>query len=141
MFDYIKCEVPLPDGWEAEELQTKDIEQVCWMATHIITKEGRLMIDEGHNETVPLMERPKWKPEWGDSIEAQREHGLEALIGCMRWVSNYKDANYHGYLRFYGHETIKVDDDDDNPVLRWHEYRAKFTDGHLVEITQVNIDG
>lgn len=24
MFDYIRCDQPLPDGWQATELQTKD---------------------------------------------------------------------------------------------------------------------
>ena len=45
MFDYLRCEVPLPDGFTGE-LQTKDF--ACDIATHVITKGGRLMLDKGH---------------------------------------------------------------------------------------------
>jgi hypothetical protein len=42
LFDYIVCEVPLPDGFTGE-LQTKDLG--CYLLTHIITKDGRLMLE------------------------------------------------------------------------------------------------
>ena len=41
MYDRIKCELPLPDGWEPDELQTKDFD--CLMEQHVITKTGRLL--------------------------------------------------------------------------------------------------
>ena len=125
MFDYIRCDVPLPDGAERSELQTKDFD--CEMVTHIISKDGRLMLDRGHNEMVPLMDRPMWKAEWGDSEAAQKEHAVDALCGCMRRVPKYEDANYHGLVNFYGSDKGNV----------WHEYNAKFTDGQLVEISLV----
>lgn len=41
MFDYVKCEYPLPDGWKPSGLfQTKDLE--CALGTYTITKEGRI---------------------------------------------------------------------------------------------------
>lgn len=40
------------------------------------------------------------------------------------------DANYHGFVRFYGHD----------PAGKWHEYQAKFTDGQLVGIEVVPDD-
>lgn len=125
MFDYIRCEMPLPDGWQPSELQSKDFD--CEMVTHVISKDGRLMLDRGHNEEVPLLERRSWKAEWGTSEEAQHEHPIEALCGCMRRVPKYEDANFHGMVNFYGHEDTT-----------WHEYNAKFTDGRCVGIEMVS---
>lgn len=81
MFDYVRCEVPLPDGYEGE-LQTKDFD--CQMQQCVITMIGRLTVD-----------------------------GV--------------DREFHGIFNFY--------DLDRNG--KWHEYNAKFTDGQLVEIKQV----
>ncbi len=47
MFDYVRCEVPLPDDWNARNLQTKDFD--CDMVTYTITKDGRLMLDNQHD--------------------------------------------------------------------------------------------
>ena len=138
MFDYIKCEVPLPDGWVGE-MQTKDID-VMWMVTHIVTKEGRLLIDRGHNELVPLMERHMWKKEWGDTEQAIKEHTLEAMVGSLKWISNYQDANFHGILNFYGSEILGYKPgvegygERGQPIYKSHEYNAKFTNGQLDEI-------
>lgn len=140
MFDYIRCEVPLPDGWQAPELQTKDFD--CEMVWHIISKDGRLMLDRGHNETVPLMERPLWRAEWGDSKEAEKEHLIDALCGSMRRVPKYVDANFHGIVHFYGLETTGYEPNErygalGKPIYKSHAYDAKFTDGQLVEIVMV----
>jgi hypothetical protein len=140
MFDYIRCELPLPDGWQTDELQSKDFD--CEMVTHVISKDGRLMLDRGHNEEVPLMERGAWKPEWGDSESAVEEHALEALMGCMRRVPKYIDANYHGVVNFYASETVGYEppqpgDRFKRAITVWHEYNAKFTDGQLVSIELV----
>jgi len=113
MFDYLRCEAQLPDGWDGHELQTKDF--LCEMVTHVITKDGRLMleqIDETH--LVPKAERP-----YPD------EDGLLAACGMLRVVKSLHDSCYHGVVNFYG-------SDGDC----WHEYNAKFTDGQLVEITK-----
>jgi hypothetical protein len=122
MFDYIRCEVALPDGWVAGELQTKDFD--CEMITHVISKDGRLLFDRGGWEAVPLLQRRLWRAAWGDSEQAEKDHVLEAAFGSMRRVPNYQDENFHGLVNFYGH------DKDD----QWHEYNAKFTDGQLTEI-------
>ena len=42
LFDYIVCEVPLPDDFTGE-LQTKDLG--CYLLTHVITKDGRLLLE------------------------------------------------------------------------------------------------
>lgn len=137
MFDYIRCEMPLPDGWQAPELQSKDFD--CEMVTHVISKEGRMMLDRGHNEEVPLLQRPRWKAEWGTSDKAQDDHALEALCGCMRRVPNYVDSKFHGIVNFYGSEVIGHEACDgypggQRPVRRFHDYLAKFTDGQCVGI-------
>lgn len=137
MFDYIKCEAPLPDGWVADELQTKDFD--CEMVHHRISIDGRLLLDRGHNEDVPLLERRSWKAEWGDSQAAQDAHPIEALSGCIRRVPKYVDANFHGYVYFYGTERMGYEADESygergRPIEKWHGYNAKFTDGQLIEI-------
>jgi|HubBroStandDraft_5_1064220.scaffolds.fasta_scaffold1018938_2 hypothetical protein len=40
MFDWVKCEVPLPDGFVSDNFQTKDFENLLYQYT--ITKEGKL---------------------------------------------------------------------------------------------------
>ena len=40
MFDNVKCEVPLPDGWDAGDLQTKHFG--CESDLYTITRDGRL---------------------------------------------------------------------------------------------------
>ena len=71
LFDYILCEVPLPDGFTGE-LQTKDLG--CYLLTHVITKDGRLLLEHV------------------DRIDCE----LETRI------TSHRDANFHGMLRFYG---------------------------------------
>lgn len=137
MFDRIKCEVPLPDGWVPDELQTKDFD--CEMIEHRISAGGRLLLDNGHNEMVPIFDRPLWKREWGDSEDARKEHALEAACGCMRRVPKYEDSNFHGVVNFYGNETTGYEPDErygtrGRPLYKHHDYNAKFTDGNLVEI-------
>jgi hypothetical protein len=127
MFDYIRCEVPLPDGWQQDELQTKDF--CCEMVEHVITADGRLMLDQGHWEAVPKSERPH-----------PNDDGIMGLAGSIRRVGKMVDANYHGIVNFYGLETIRYEPDErygsrGRPIYKNHEYLAKFTDGRLVEIT------
>lgn len=114
MFDYVRCEVPLPDGFTGE-LQTKDF--ACQMGAHVIRADGRLILAIlNHTEEVPLADRPYPSAE-----------GLLKWAGSVRPIWRHEDANFHGIVNFYG-------DDSDK---RWHEYNAKFTDGQLVEIVQV----
>lgn len=147
MFDYIRCEAPLPDGWTPDELQTKDF--ACDLVTHVITKDGRLMlerIDETH--LVPKKERPY-----------PNEDGLLGMCGMLRYERSLHDSNFHGIVNFYGSEYRKPDDTPAQPsgVMHgpdgvkdyttgeplkhvWHEYNAKFSDGKLVEIVVADDD-
>ena len=117
MFDYIRCEAPLPDGAVVSELQTKDFD--CEMVTHVISAGGRLLLDQGHFEEVPQSERP-----YPD------DDGWRAICGSIRRVPKYVDAQHHGWVNFYGTDAAGG----------WREYNAKFTDGQLVEIAACPLD-
>jgi hypothetical protein len=118
MYDYIRCEVPLPDGFTGE-LQTKDFD--CQLVTHIITKEGRLMKEQidGYEE-VPKAERPYPDASGND---------FHRFIGSVRTITSRHDAKFHGIVNFYG-----CDGNHEDGTYQWHEYNAKFTDGQLVSI-------
>jgi hypothetical protein len=145
MFDYIRCDYPLPDGWKPSELQTKDFN--CEMVMHVITAGGRLMlerIDETH--IVPKEERPH-----------PNEDGLLGMMGMLRHQKSSHESDFHGVVNFYGSEYRHLDGRPARPrgishgpdgvkdytsgeELKhvWHEYNAKFTDGKLVSIEVVD---
>ena len=117
MFDYIRCDYPLPDGKPTppDLFQTKDF-LVPYMEHYTITAEGRLIAHRVRYEEVPLKERPY-----------PNESGTLKWAGSLRAVPiGDEDLNWHGYLNFYG---------GDREERR--EFNAKFTDGQLVEIVQV----
>jgi len=101
MFDYVKCDYPLPRAEDVgAEFQTKDFDNP-FMEQYIITAEGRLT-------------KPKVRYE--DRSDPKAE-GLMAFCGMMTPVptGEIEDLNWHGYLHF-------------------GDYKAKFTDGKVVEI-------
>lgn len=114
MFDYIICEVPLPDGFDGL-LQTKDFDDP-YMEKYTINSQGRLI--------------RHYIASWDDVPEEQWKYvgATDPLHQLWHEQSKRKpifaevDTNYHGMLNFYGGEQD------------WHEYDAKFTDGNLVEI-------
>ncbi len=131
MFDYVKSEIPLPDGWDGE-LQSKDFD--CLMTTILITRDGRLHIERFEYETVPKQERP-----YPDS------DGPLGLLGSLRKINRqWDDLNYHGDFYFGGLETLpektwivssKRDDGGWwQPHYKSHDYVARFTEGNLAFI-------
>lgn len=66
MFDRVRSEIPLPDGFTGE-LQTKGFD--CILTTLLIRADGRLMIKECDWEEVPLEERPNPKSHSSDCSE------------------------------------------------------------------------
>jgi hypothetical protein len=98
MFDWVRCNAPLPPHRKTKsaEFQTKDLD--CQMDHIHISAEGRLLSVSFDYDTR----------EWGTP----------------------KDLNHHGYLDFY--------DLPANEGEAMVEFRAKFTDGQLVEIVAVN---
>lgn len=115
MFDYVRSEIPLPDGF-AGELQSKDFD--CSMTIILIRADGRLMVEDSEWEVVPPAERSH--PDPTDPLH---------WVGSMRTVNRrWRDLDYHGEFQFYG--------DERNPegAYVWHEYTARFTEGNLAWI-------
>lgn len=126
MFDYIRCEYPLPDeGANELEYQTKDTPDQ-FMEHYLITSDGRLLKT---TESVAYTEKEYEKLEpsaWG-------------VRPWFRRVKIEEEVPYHGYIEFYSSNIMAsgprgvVTANKAEPT--WWEYRAKFTDGKLVELT------
>ncbi len=113
MFDYIRCEMPLPDGFTGE-LQTKDLD--CEMDVYLIRADGTLAILKFDLELLP---QEQWDhPDPDDPLHPFGRH--------RRVNERYNAVDYHGMLNFYGGQGDY-----------WHEYLSKFTDGRLVEVRQL----
>jgi hypothetical protein len=110
MYDYVHCEVPLPDGYVGD-MQTKDFD--CFFGTILIRTDGRLLVEEGDWEAVPLDEQPNPKI---------------PMFGTFRVTNKrWRDLDFHGDFRFHGSR-----DRGD-----WHEYLARFTHGVLETIIAI----
>lgn len=108
MFDYITH--------EGKRYQTKDTADQYLSDYRIVN--GRLVTDQWHQEIVPKAERPY--PDAPDS-------DIRGLFGSLRRVIDRPDVdlNWHGYIEM-------VPDDGSGG-----DYRAKFTDGTLVEFIRL----
>ena len=131
MFDYVRCEPSLPDGWDYSGdhvgLQTKDFD--CEMTTLLIRADGRLLVERFEYEEVPKAERP-----YPD------DDGLLGMCGMLRRINcRWDDLNFHGLFHFGALEVIGRHPPDDRgwaaPIFRDHDYVAKFTDGQLISLT------
>jgi hypothetical protein len=116
MFDYVKCERVLPDGFDGRgvEFQTKDFD--CSMHTIEITADGQL-IEHGWvwDGMVPREER---------TFPDEPEDSPLSLVGSMKHRDLPPERlDFHGVMQFYT-----------TAGNVWREYSAKFTDGKLVEI-------
>lgn len=111
MFDDVRCEIPLPDSFAGVNFQTKDF--ACEMDKYTITKGGRLV----RRYTDPL-------------------HQIWHMHSKRKAIYAERDTDFHGWLKFY---TSEGGGNTDLPY-KWYEYRAKFTDGNLVEIQRVETD-
>ncbi|HYC01603.1 MAG TPA: hypothetical protein VEC57_20905 [Candidatus Limnocylindrales bacterium] len=102
---------------EGVEYQCKDTPDQYMSQYRIINR--RLIGDEWHMEDVPWNER-----------RYPLEKGIMHLCGSMRRVIDRADVdqNWHGYLYLTG------------GGQRLPRYRAKFTDGNLVEFIEVKQD-
>jgi hypothetical protein len=119
LFDYIKCEYPLPEGApNVAEFQTKDAQEDPYMETFRITKEGRLIHETCQYVEVPKSERPY-----------PNEKGLMGLAGSIRsFNTGDRDTGFHGSLNFCGNS--------DNS--EWVEFVCLFKDGTLIDIRRTN---
>lgn len=127
MFDYIRCKMPLPDGFEFQGwFQTKDTDRQ-YMEHYEIREDGSLWIEE-----YDIEDRSNPKAAKGS---------LESLRGCMtrvnqRWVPA---EPHHGAIEFY-HSNIcgssgggkVITDDNSEP---WSaEYVALYDHGKLLKL-------
>lgn len=95
MFDYVRCDYPLPVSEDiGMQFQTKTFD-APFMEHYIITKEGRL--------TKPVVR-------YEDRSDPKAE-GISALRGCMTPVptGEVEDLDWHGYVSF-GSYRIKFTD-------------------------------
>lgn len=118
LFDYIKCEYPLPDEAHQGMLyQTKCAREDPYMETFRITKAGRLIHETCRYEEVPREQRPY-----------PNAKGLMALAGSIKAIpTGDVDTNFHGSLCFYSNTA-----DDE-----WIEYVCLFKDGDLIDIRRI----
>jgi len=116
LYDYIKCEYPLPDDGPQDALfQTKDTD-ANYMEAYRITTDGRLVHQTVRYETVPPEVRPY--PNADD---------WRGVVGCFRSVpTGDVTIHYHGDIYFY--ESIGGE---------WFEYVARFTEGKVSRIWRV----
>ena len=92
MFDDLRCEYPLPDGYEGTVFQTKDT-PTQFLEKYTIRKDGVLVHHSVRYESVPRAERP-----YPDAPEGS----LESMIGSCRSVPvGDVILEFHGVLRFY----------------------------------------
>lgn len=121
MFDYIRCEmllpetpIPAPDGL----FQTKDTDDQ-YLTEYTITADGLLMWRPYHMELVPANERPYPDP-------SHPFHGS----GSMRRVEGEPEAvPFDGDLIFYTCGSYERRD--------WWEYKARFVNGRTERIELV----
>lgn len=139
MFDYVKCEYPMPKGYEfliegtpeTQEFQTKDFENV--MDKYTITREGRLIHHKYVWDMVAKKDRPYYgKPEW-------EENPVFRIMGSIKMVHiGDEDTNFHGHVRFYTsvkeEETYLDADGEERYKYSFYDLKAKFTDGWLVDL-------
>lgn len=125
MFDNVICERELPDGYIAGNFQSKDFSRN--METYTITRDGRL-VRRYVSDRVPVPES-EWKYSADDPDPLHRIWHEDSK---KKNVYSECDMHYHGWVCFYdGHGSREAG------TWEWHEYKAKFADGQLVEIVAV----
>jgi len=112
MFDYVRCELPLPEGKD-DLYQTKDTNRHGLMG-HTITKAGRLVLHDYETEMTPKAERRY--PNAPDDSPLS----ISGMIRRKARSERDVDQNFDGDLRFYGYAS----------------YRATFRAGNCIEICQ-----
>ena len=97
MFDHVKCEVPLPDGWDAANLQTKHFG--CELDLYIITHDGHLI------------------RRYVSDLQAQPERNSESDMnfhGIFRFYGTDREKKWHEYAaKFTDGQLVKINAVDD----------------------------
>lgn len=119
MYDHIRCEYPLPEGWQDRTFQSKSLD--CAMDDYTITADGRLIHHTVRWEVVPKEERPH--PEAPDD-------DMLSFFGSMRTVpTGDVEIPYHGDIHFYDWDHAR----GLGKGLR--TFTARFTEGRVTRLT------
>jgi len=108
MFDYLECQLPLPDTDETLtfDFQTKSLD--CWLDNYQIRSDGTLW-----HETYDIEDRSD-----------PNATGIYRMVGSATRVNRrWEQLAYTGEVEFYG----RVDD-------IWYSYSAYFVRGYLKEL-------
>ncbi len=111
MFDYMRCEMPLPEPAPPPDtlFQTKDVPTAQLYLEHWkITADGSLLHEESDYRMVE---------------DAQAPLGFWQMRENKRWVP----VDHHGDIEFY-----HLGDDG-----QWWAYKARFTEGRCTRIFRV----
>lgn len=121
MFDDIRCDYPLPDPAHNQlSFQTKCLENV--LDHYTITVEGRLLREAYDAD---------WVAEDPEVYAKKKAEGKFTLGGYINRTNiHMEDTNYHGFVTFY--DNVRVAGKE----AEWVQYKAKFTDGKLVEVVR-----
>jgi hypothetical protein len=109
MFDSIRVEMPLPDGWVPPEgtlFQSKSLDS--FMDTYLIDKDGQLFKTESY-----------WDNE-ESKVLATETYPIP----------------FHGEIRFYQHERQTLKERKEYKY-KWHEYSAIFVRGKLIDLSTI----
>lgn len=121
MFDYLRCEYPLPDEkFQHWNFQTKSTPSQ-FMDNYLITQDGRLVRT---STTVAMTEEEM------DAAQMEAEAAGHSIYPLMKMEAIEEEVPYHGDIFFYGYEP---------PV--WVEFQARFTNGRLEWIKKVSEEG
>lgn len=92
MFDYFRCEAPLPGPKPNKAFQTKDLG--CDLGVHTLTAEGLLMEDVlVEVQEVPQAERP---------FPDAPDDDLRSIVGSVRSIREKRLSCFTGVVNFYG---------------------------------------
>lgn len=123
LFDRIElpADLSLPD-LDADpstiEWQTKTIGRPV-MRRFRLTRDGRLLQEETHSETIPEEERPYYGTDKWEEFH---------FVGSIRTVhEGWTERRYHGLVEFHA----SLDE-------RFASYEARFTDGRLTALRDVS---
>jgi hypothetical protein len=113
-FDYVRSEIPLPDGWTGE-LHTRAFESA--FSTLLIRSDGRLLAQGFEHRDIGAAQKPQ--PDWGDAPPRP---------GAVRsTTTRWRDLTFDGEVEF--HRPAGPDSVD-------HRYVARFIQDQLASIAQ-----
>lgn len=117
MFDYLRCEMPLPVEWPTEGFgfQTKDTD-AQYMERYTITSDGRLVHHAVQYESTPKDELPYPDAKPGT---------WQSICGIIKSVpTGDVEVPMHGDLGFHDYDRSRG----------WVSFIARFTEGRCVRI-------